>query len=96
MPYQVDADGEVVFVKVCGACSAPLVRGTPDPCLGYIPGVAHACCGHGDVYAAYVVGWDGCAPNESIMAAEGRLDYWEYRYAQALTFFETYRREKND
>jgi hypothetical protein len=27
----------------------------PDICLGYIPGVSHACCGHGNVSNAYAV-----------------------------------------
>jgi hypothetical protein len=26
----------------------------PDPCLGTLPGVAEACCGHGNVQKAYV------------------------------------------
>jgi len=29
--------------------------GYPDPCLGVLPGVIHACCGHGYVKEAYVV-----------------------------------------
>lgn len=31
--------------KVCKELHSPLY---PDPCLGYIPGVFAACCGHGD------------------------------------------------
>lgn len=27
---------------------------TPDPCIGYLPGVYNACCGHGDDKSAYV------------------------------------------
>ena len=27
--------------------------GRPDPCLGTIPGVVHACCGHGARYSSY-------------------------------------------
>lgn len=27
----------------------------PDPCLGELPGVLHACCGHGDPHMSYVV-----------------------------------------
>lgn len=27
----------------------------PDPCLGLLPGVAHACCGHGNRYDAYIM-----------------------------------------
>jgi hypothetical protein len=37
----------------------------PDSCLGVIPGVSHACCGHGDVDKAYVVigGPENCDAN---------------------------------
>lgn len=38
----------------CPACERWAHPG-PDPCLGHIPGVAHACCGHGDTKKAYVV-----------------------------------------
>src|ERR1700694_2922357 len=38
----------------CPACDQDCPDG-PDPCLGLIPGVAHACCGHGSVMKAYVV-----------------------------------------
>ena len=30
-----------------------------DPCLGFLPGVANACCGHGDKERAYVQMMDG-------------------------------------
>lgn len=26
----------------------------PDPCIGYLPGVFNACCGHGDDKTAYI------------------------------------------
>jgi hypothetical protein len=42
-------------VRPCRACDRSVVEGEPDPCLGLIPGVSHACCGHGDVRLAYVV-----------------------------------------
>lgn len=29
--------------------------GKPDPCLGVLPGVIHACCGHGELWRAYLV-----------------------------------------
>lgn len=34
----------------------------PDICLGYLDGVSHACCGHGDPVRAYVV--IGGAPDQ--------------------------------
>lgn len=38
----------------CPSCERHCPEG-PDPCLGLIPGVAHACCGHGNATKAYVV-----------------------------------------
>jgi hypothetical protein len=28
--------------------------GTPDPCLGVLPGVSYACCGHGVAEKTYI------------------------------------------
>lgn len=46
---------------VCAACHEPLPSrllplGTwlPDPCIGYLPGVHNACCGHGNDAEAYM------------------------------------------
>jgi hypothetical protein len=36
----------------CGALAGP---DGPDPCLGMLPGVVAACCGHGTVDEAYVL-----------------------------------------
>jgi hypothetical protein len=41
----------------CLACDRQITDG-PDPCIGMIPGVAGACCGHGNPGRAYVV-WGG-------------------------------------
>ena len=43
--------GEAGF---CESCQVRIPEG-PDTCLGTIPGVSHACCGHGRVEGAYVV-----------------------------------------
>lgn len=32
----------------CDACGAWIWAQHPDPCLGHLPGVKYACCGHGD------------------------------------------------
>lgn len=42
--------------RECVACGAaqPKVYGIPDPCLGMLPGVNNACCGHGNAHQAYV------------------------------------------
>lgn len=41
--------------QVCEACQAPRVRHSPDPCLGLLPGVSFACCGHGYRGPCYLV-----------------------------------------
>ena len=40
----------------CEECDLEFELGyRPDPCIGgYLPGVAHACCGHGVPHQAYV------------------------------------------
>lgn len=40
----------------CGGCQTPEGH---DGCLGTLPGVMNACCGHGDQAEAYVQHWDG-------------------------------------
>lgn len=42
--------------KQCKACglARPDYYGIPDPCLPTLPGVFHACCGHGIRGQAYV------------------------------------------
>jgi hypothetical protein len=45
--------------RPCGHCNRhPTVEGH-DACLGTLPGVMNACCGHGEVSAAYVQMPDG-------------------------------------
>lgn len=39
--------------KKCGA-KYPLGEREKDPCLGYLPGVDNACCGHGERSKAFV------------------------------------------
>lgn len=38
----------------CGQVFAGSDEGKPDPCLGHLPGVDNACCGHGIPEAAYI------------------------------------------
>src|SRR5258708_36783092 len=40
-----------ILIKRNGGCAADE---DPDPCLGFIPSVRFACCGHGDLRFAYV------------------------------------------
>lgn len=32
---------------MCFRCNQQVIKGEPDPCLGMLPGVTSACCGHG-------------------------------------------------
>lgn len=42
--------------RPCAACNFTCsTKYGPDPCLGWLPNVEHACCGHGDVSQAYVI-----------------------------------------
>jgi hypothetical protein len=51
-------DGEVCDwdnPRVCPKCKMMKDKDGYDHCLGYLPGVAHACCGHGVVGREYVI-----------------------------------------
>ena len=45
---------EVRSCKKCGLSFDGSNNGDPDPCLGNLPGVNNACCGHGIKEEAYV------------------------------------------
>ena len=45
--------------RLCGVCRESRTPEGHDPCLGTLPGVRNACCGHGDDDDAYVVFQDG-------------------------------------
>lgn len=47
----------------CPACERWMPDG-PDVCIGLLPYVSHACCGHGDLTKAYVV--IGGQPNQPV------------------------------
>lgn len=40
--------------RPCGQCDQPNTDEGHDACLGTLPGVMNACCGHGDARSAYV------------------------------------------
>ena len=40
--------------RKCGHCNKPSTPEGHDPCIGTLPGVINACCGHGDDDQAYV------------------------------------------
>jgi hypothetical protein len=41
----------------CQKCNCVIERRciNPDPCIGFLPGVLNACCGHGNDKDAYIV-----------------------------------------
>lgn len=48
----------------CGFCGLPSTPDGHDGCLGALPGVVNACCGHGveaEAYVQFVDGWLGGA-----------------------------------
>ena len=45
--------------RQCGKCDKPNTPEGHDPCLGTLPGVMNACCGHGHDDEAYVQHIDG-------------------------------------
>ena len=46
--------------RLCGHCGLPNRGDGYDACLGELPGVMNACCGHGDITQAYVQKAEGC------------------------------------
>lgn len=40
--------------RPCSYCGRAAGRDEPDPCIGYLPGVSNACCGHGVPEEAYI------------------------------------------
>ena len=47
-------------LATCNVCRQTADMGNePDPCLGTLPGVVGACCGHGKQHKAYVQFEDG-------------------------------------
>lgn len=58
-----------------------------DPCLGVIPGVVQACCGHGDPDDAYVVIAPGYAPGTMVPDIPP-LERVTLRYDEAVAYFD--------
>lgn len=60
--------------RPCGACSLPNTPEGHDGCLGELPGVVNACCGHGTTREAYVTFTEGAVlRGEAAVAAMRRL-----------------------
>lgn len=45
--------------RACGHCGLPDTKEGHDGCLGTLPDVMNACCGHGEIAEAYVQFPDG-------------------------------------
>lgn len=70
-PIKVDEDGRFIFSdtgkpvedtwkdRPCGHCGLYNTAEGHDGCLGTLPGVLNACCGHGNISEAYVQFEDG-------------------------------------
>lgn len=83
-----DEQGYIVDGE-CPTCGVFSGVGDPDPCLGgFLPDVAHACCGHGRLWQAYVVICEGCEPSDGCLdlLAQGR-PYVVLRENDALSYF---------
>ena len=40
--------------RACGHCNLPNRDDECDPCIGFLPGVQNACCGHGQSSESYI------------------------------------------
>lgn len=40
--------------RICAHCKLPNRDDGCDPCIGKLPGVSNACCGHGSATDAYI------------------------------------------
>jgi hypothetical protein len=49
--------------RSCGHCGQANTPEGHDACLGTLPGIMNACCGHGDLRVTYVQFLDGHAVN---------------------------------
>ena len=69
--------------RACGHCGRENTPEGHDPCLGMLPGVANACCGHGEEAEMYVMfesgdtirgsratGWVGAIRGVSVMGED--------------------------
>jgi len=76
--------------KKCGRCGERVILHEPDPCLGYLPGIAHACCGHGVSARAYCVGWNDCQPDDPVVNSDRpTYGYFDYRGKEALDYMKS-------
>ena len=51
--------------RSCGHCGKPRTKEGHDACLGTLPDVMNACCGHGESRDAYIQYWDETIARET-------------------------------
>ena len=53
--YNYDNNKKIDIPHTCRNCKKEMKEDEPDACIGKLPGVKYACCGHGIIVDAYVV-----------------------------------------
>ncbi|MEK4425891.1 hypothetical protein [Solibacillus sp. FSL K6-1523] len=60
--------------RACGHCNLPNTAEGHDGCLGTLPNIMNACCGHGVISDSYVQFSDGyCVYGEGAIMVQGKL-----------------------
>ncbi len=74
MKYFMPEDAGSGQIGICAKCKKGPTKEGHDGCLGTLPGVMNACCGHGNDSQAYIQYWSGgrIAGDEAI-AQQARL-----------------------
>ncbi len=87
MRYHSGGRNDAVGDLPCKKCGEIVLWDKPDPCIGkYLPGIAHACCGHDNIRFAYCCGWDGCKPGEVIGDESKRPGFFLIRREEAVKY----------
>ena len=76
--YSDDKTPTIGNERSCGFCGEENTKHGYDGCIGFIPGVMNACCGHGEIKNAYVQ----FSKNKSIQgneAAKWIMKRWSQR-----------------
>ncbi len=57
--YMDNLESTIDNYRACGNCGKERTKEGHDGCLGTLPGIRNACCGHGIVEEAYIQFQDG-------------------------------------
>ena len=76
--YQDTGTPTIGHPRACGFCGKSDTPEGHDGCIGFVPGVINACCGHGDTPTAYVVYDDGSElrGEEALRAMCAAVGFW--------------------